>query len=192
MMSVITKREDLQLMEFPVLYQAGDVCRRVCQSRKLTHSCAQEFINHSGRLFKGYALGEYINVAERQSLPNLVAGKAQRVQFDTQRKYPTSTDFHPTSSNESPHPVAAPVSSGPTDDAAPHSREELFAAVRAIGTRLRDELQLSLFGFDVIVADGGARELCVIDVNYFPSYKELDDFDALLRHHIRRQCGRVD
>ncbi|RLN92626.1 hypothetical protein BBJ28_00026815, partial [Nothophytophthora sp. Chile5] len=63
-------------------------------------------------------------------------------------------------------------------------------AVRAIGERLREQLQLSLFGFDVIVADDGAQELYVIDVNYFPSYKELDDLSSQLRKHVKRQCGR--
>ncbi|RLN88770.1 hypothetical protein BBJ28_00025165 [Nothophytophthora sp. Chile5] len=138
-----------------------------------------EFINHSSRLFKGYVLGDLINVAERRSLPNLVAGAAQRVHFNTQENYPTAKDFHPNADQDSQ-----------TINVHARGQDEIFAAVRAIGERLREQLQLSLFGFDVIVADDGAQELYVIDVNYFPSYKELDDLSSQLRKHMKRQCGR--
>ncbi|KAG6622025.1 inositol-tetrakisphosphate 1-kinase-like [Phytophthora cinnamomi] len=158
-MSVVTKREDLHYVEYPALYQ--------------------EFVNHSSRLFKGYVLGDIINVAERRSLPNLVAGTAQRVLFNTQENYPTSKDFHPHADATS------------QDEAANGwTQEEIFTAVRAIGERLRDELKLTLFGFDVIVADDGSQDLYVIDVNYFPSYRELDDLSAILRKHVKKLCGR--
>ncbi|ETP52951.1 hypothetical protein F442_02110 [Phytophthora nicotianae P10297] len=160
MMSVITKREDLHYVEYPTLYQ--------------------EFINHSGRLFKGYVLGDIINVAERRSLPNLVAGTAQHVHFDTQQNYPTSRDFHPHVDD----------STSQEEIVGGWTQEEIFAGVREIGKCLRDELKLTLFGFDVIVADDGSQELYVIDVNYFPSYRELDDLDSILRKHIKQLCGR--
>ncbi|KAH7462996.1 Inositol-tetrakisphosphate 1-kinase [Phytophthora ramorum] len=160
MMSVITKREDLHYVEYPALYQ--------------------EFINHSSRLFKGYVLGGIINVAERRSLPNLVAGTAHHVHFNTQENYPTSKDFHPHADD------------GTSQDEVVNgwTQEEIFAAVRAIGERLREELKLTLFGFDVIVADDGAHDLYVIDVNYFPSYRELDDLSTILRKHMKQLCGR--
>lgn len=124
-------------------------------------------------------LGDLINVAERRSLPNLAAGSAQRVHFDTQKKYPTAEDFHPSSTT-----TAEDVA----DKAATKDQAEIFDAVRAIGVLLREKLQLSLFGFDVIIADD-TGDMLVIDVNYFPSYKELEDFDHILRQHIRQTCG---
>uniref|UniRef100_K3WYF2 Inositol-tetrakisphosphate 1-kinase n=1 Tax=Globisporangium ultimum (strain ATCC 200006 / CBS 805.95 / DAOM BR144) TaxID=431595 RepID=K3WYF2_GLOUD len=156
MMSVITQRSDLQFVEYPALYQ--------------------EFINHSGRLFKGYVLGDIINVAERRSLPNIHAG-ATHVHFNTQKQYPTADDFHPDATDS----LIA------TADATHRDQSEIFAAVRVIGERIREELNLSLFGFDVIVSDA-TQELYVIDVNYFPSYKELDDFSIVLRKHIKQRC----
>lgn len=142
-------------------------------------SSAQEFINHSGRLFKGYVLGDMVNVAERRSLPNLTAGAAQ-VHFNTQKQYPTTEDFHPSAG-------PADAVSGNGQAIARRSQSEIFAAVRAIGESIREELGLTLFGFDVIVSDA-SQELVVIDVNYFPSYKELDDFSGALRQHIKRRC----
>ncbi|OWZ22485.1 hypothetical protein PHMEG_0002800 [Phytophthora megakarya] len=158
MMSVITKRQDLHYVEYPALYQ--------------------EFINHTSRLFKGYVLGDVINVAERRSLPNLVAGTAQHVHFNTQENYPTSKDFHPDDDNTS------------TDEIGGGTQEAIFVAVRAIGERLREKLKLTLFGFDVIVADDGTNDFYVIDVNYFPSYRELDGLSAILRKHVKKLCGR--
>ena len=140
----------------------------------------QEFINHSSHLFKGYVLGDMISVAERRSLPNLVAGDAQQVHFNTQEEYPTTEDFHSHSND----------SDTQNETVGKWTQEETFAAVRKIGERLREELKLTLFGFDVIVADDGSRDLYVIDVNYFPSYRELDDLSTILRRHIKQLCGR--
>lgn len=139
-----------------------------------------------------------MDVAERPSLPNLRAGAAQ-VHFDTQTPYPTAADFHPSSSESDKDATEGGIAtttntSSTTTAAAPsssRSQDEIFAAVRAIGERIRNALGLSLFGFDVIVADA-TQELVVIDVNYFPSYKELDDFSGALRQHIKRQCARTD
>lgn len=165
-MSVITKNADLVYVPSPTLYQ--------------------QFINHNGRLFKGYLLGDLIQVAERRSLPNLAPG-ANGVRFNTQETYPTSQDFHADGNNPETNLANSRLPPAPV---AVHTRsqEEIFELVRAIGQRLRKELRLSLFGFDVIVADD-TQELFVIDVNYFPSYKELDDFDQVLRRHIKQQCN---
>lgn len=141
-------------------------------------------------------LGDYINVAERRSLPNLEASAAQ-VHFNTQKQYPTSEDFHHPSvapATGTVAPVSSSVSAASSEfiqagAVAPvRSQSEIFAAVRAIGERIREALGLTLFGFDVIVSDA-TQELFVIDVNYFPSYKELDDFSSALRKHIKQRCA---
>ncbi|TYZ60291.1 hypothetical protein PybrP1_007257 [[Pythium] brassicae (nom. inval.)] len=170
LMSVITQRDDLEFVEYPAIYQ--------------------EFINHSGRLFKGYVLGDLVNVAERRSLPNLAAGAAQ-VHFNTQKQYPTTADFHPTAAagdsdndNDNDNDSRADATATVT---VTRTQPEIFAAVRAIGESIREELGLTLFGFDVIVSDA-SQELLVIDVNYFPSYKELDDFSGALRQHLKQRC----
>ncbi|RLN60147.1 hypothetical protein BBJ29_003434 [Phytophthora kernoviae] len=172
MMSVITKREDLRYVEYPALYQVE------LDMLVVVAAIVGEFINHSSRLFKGYVLGDIINVAERRSLPNLVAGSAQHVHFNTQENYPTTKDFHPHDNHTSQE-----------DTINGRTQNDIFAAVRAIGKRLRDQLKLTLFGFDVIVADD-TQDLYVIDVNYFPSYREMDDLSAILRQHMKHMCGR--
>ncbi|RHY07287.1 hypothetical protein DYB25_010584 [Aphanomyces astaci] len=110
----------------------------------------KEYINHGGRLFKGYVLGKDILVAERTSLPDL-SSSAATVEFNTQVPFPT---------------LAA------------------FETFQAIGRAIQATTGLSLFGFDVIVA-AKTNHLVVVDVNYFPSFKEMIDFGAMLRAHVR-------
>jgi hypothetical protein len=62
---------------------------------------------------------------------------------------------------------------------------DVMAAAQLCAQQLRERLQLSLFGFDLIrSADGpdGAPGRCfLVDVNYFPSYKgTLNDLPAKL------------
>ena len=45
---------------------------------------------------------------------------------------------------------------------------------------MREAFGLSIFGFDLIV-DGLTGEALVIDVNYFPSFKDLEDFPQVRR-----------
>ncbi|OQR84520.1 inositol-tetrakisphosphate 1-kinase-like [Achlya hypogyna] len=129
----------------------------------------QEFVNHDARLFKGYVLGPTILVSERVSLPNLGSTAAKAVEFDTQSPFPTAAAFElaPT-----PQSTAQPLCA------------TMESAMHAIGRAIQGATQLSLFGFDVIMESGSGRHM-VIDVNYFPSFKELPDFDARMRTHMK-------
>lgn len=58
----------------------------------------------------------------------------------------------------------------------------------AIAAALKEGFGLSLFGFDVIVPNDRKTacnsEYVVIDVNFFPSYKEVGDFPSRLRSFL--------
>ncbi|ETV94054.1 hypothetical protein H310_12088 [Aphanomyces invadans] len=138
----------------------------------------QEYVNHGGRLFKGYVLGDDILVSERTSLPDL-SGSMTAVEFNTQSPFPTTADFHgPLSSSSSG--TAAPL-----NDPATLWTEALDKSVQAIGRAIQATTNLSLFGFDVIMASN-TNELMVVDVNYFPSFKEMLNFGSVLRAHVRK------
>ena len=56
-----------------------------------------------------------------------------------------------------------------------------------IAERIREEFGVSLFGFDVVVGSGDG-EVRVVDVNYFPSYKEmLGEVPGLLREFLEEK-----
>ncbi|CAM9792696.1 unnamed protein product [Chrysoparadoxa australica] len=123
----------------------------------------QEFRNHRARLFKVCVLGDVVRVYERPSLPDLSNDLAGHLEFDSQKPYPTLKDFGGTGNGAEPGEQAASDCSLP----------EGFALVAA--ERLREAFGLSLFGFDLIVDSASGEVLC-IDVNYFPSFKDLEDF----------------
>ena len=54
---------------------------------------------------------------------------------------------------------------------------------------ISEHFGLSLFGFDVILPVGDDNKILIIDVNFFPSYKEVSDFPSKLRRHFRRKAN---
>lgn len=69
-----------------------------------------------------------------------------------------------------------------------------------VAEAIRDGFGLSLFGFDVILPNNShsspdvgvaapERDLVVIDVNFFPSYKEVEDFPFRLKKFLRKRAG---
>ena len=62
----------------------------------------------------------------------------------------------------------------------------LLAAVRDAARVMHKAFGLTLFGFDCVIPQGTAN-LMVLDVNYFPSYKELrSEFPKLLNARFAR------
>ena len=60
----------------------------------------------------------------------------------------------------------------------------LLSAVKDVARKIHGVFGLTLFGFDCVIPDGTA-DLMVLDVNYFPSYKEVRaEFSQLLLSHF--------
>lgn len=105
------------------------------------------------------------------------------VEFDSQRPYPTLDDFGISTS-------ADVVSEEQGGKAAGHG--VTVAEIRPVADSIRKAFRLELFGFDILVTRKGAnandKEILVVDVNYFPSYKEVTNFSQLLAQYLA-QCG---
>jgi len=100
----------------------------------------------------------------------------------------TNASTWPPSPAPSPSPPPPPVSApSPRDEVAVPGGvcgEALRAAVHVAALKLKEVFELSLFGFDCVVPVDTA-DLMVLDVNYFPSYKELKgELSLLLRKHF--------
>lgn len=128
----------------------------------------QEYANHDAVLYKVYVLGDLIHVFRRPSLPNLpteakeLAPLNPYVEFDSQRPYPNLQDF----GIDSPTVTDASMSIS-------LSAVEVTPIVQA----LKRAFGLELFGFDILISN---ETLMVVDVNYFPSFKEVANFPSLL------------
>jgi Inositol 1,3,4-trisphosphate 5/6-kinase ATP-grasp domain len=154
----------------------------------------QEYCNHDARLFKVCVVGDAVHMHERASLPNLCSGLHGSLTFDSQKPYPTAADFgmQPVPATTAANAGSNGTTDGATNDSTiancgqqqqqqqPHL--SLETAHRA-AQRLREAFGLTLFGFDLIVACE-TGEVTVIDVNYFPSFRDLSDFPAALRSHL--------
>ena len=135
------------------------------------------------------------------------------VEFDSQRPYPKLSDFGKFSSNFI-KPVAKKwesdwkmgpnhcrkrrkveslnYSSTPTAAATFMTEEE----IRPVVSVLRNAFGLDLFGFDVLVTRArqtmvhveNEKEILVVDVNYFPSYKEVSNFPTLLAKYLTQRA----
>jgi inositol-1,3,4-trisphosphate 5/6-kinase/inositol-tetrakisphosphate 1-kinase len=155
-------------------------------------SIVQEFVNHDATLFKVYVLGDFVSVYERHSLPNLPSDLSKAavdlVEFDSQRPYPKLSDFGLgciDTSNFKKEPVNSTLpqfSNGDFPVYVPVTAEE----VRPIVDVLKEAFGLELFGFDILrSSDDG--EWLVVDVNYFPSYKEVPNFPSLLARYLTQR-----
>ena len=149
----------------------------------------QEYVNHDATLFKVYVLGENVYVYERSSLPNLppaneLTTALDYLKFDSQRPYPRIQDFG-MSCDGGPTGFVADDHSTNFTSCGTHS-PITADEVRPLVERLRQAFGLELFGFDILVSrDEG--EWLVVDVNYFPSYKEVPNFPSLLAHYLTQR-----
>ncbi|OEU19388.1 hypothetical protein FRACYDRAFT_167635 [Fragilariopsis cylindrus CCMP1102] len=115
-------------------------------------------------------------------LPNLPADLSNAtvdlVEFDSQRPYPKLKDF---ASSTLSAPVHVPVT---------------VHEVKPIVDVLKNAFGLELFGFDILIGSNNG-DCFVVDVNYFPSYKEVPNFPSLLAQYLtqrvleQRRKGRM-
>lgn len=141
----------------------------------------QEYCNHNAILYKVYVLGEFISVHARRSLPNLPARRSAytHLNFDSQCPYPHLADFGYLEEE--------------TDDATEEGEEQTLTPdcdvqvdeVRPIVEALKRAFGLELFGFDILITTTTLR---VVDVNYFPSYKEVVQFPMLLAQYLTQRA----
>jgi len=62
--------------------------------------------------------------------------------------------------------------------------ENLSSCIQDAAKKLSEVFGLSLFGFDCVIPSD-SQDLMILDVNYFPGYKEMkQDFPTLLRTHF--------
>ena len=178
----------------------------------------QQYHNHHERFFKVYVIGGDVMVYQRPSLPDLhgipvSAGRVKELDsvasvfgngkteglvhcirsviFDSRKEYPKWEDFHFPTAKVADSPTASRAS--PSCEAGAAIDAEVVEKCKAAAVVIQHEFSLSLFGFDVIVPavsnPDGSQDILVIDVNFFPSYKEVGDFPQRLCALLRQKAG---
>jgi inositol-1,3,4-trisphosphate 5/6-kinase/inositol-tetrakisphosphate 1-kinase len=160
----------------------------------------QEYANHDAVLHKVYVLGDDVYVFQRSSLPNLPVGNNENeeinyVAFDSQAPYPKLSVFRPNGAITVSIVESLTYQCDHKKQRSTHSNECSLAVthlvdadeIKPVASVLQRAFCLGLFGFDVIISrERGWPEMFVIDVNYFPSYKEVQNFPLLLTQYLAR------
>lgn len=122
----------------------------------------QEFINHGGVMFKVYVVGDYSHCVFRKSLPDIVLGD----QVDSGRELLSFSRISNTASS----------------DPAMETQVKLppLSFISSLASSLRKRLGLHLFNFDLIRDSGNKNHYYIIDINYFPGYAKMPDYERVL------------
>ncbi|CAI5487409.1 unnamed protein product, partial [Closterium sp. Naga37s-1] len=165
-------------------------------------SVIQEYVDHGACQFKCYVLGEAFFAAERRSTPDAAplllqqqgqahgkVGQQQQeeeeeqrakvsaapaaISFDSLKSLPMAFPSQPSEQQQLQQPPLPPLGVvGGFNE----------AVARRAADLLRSALGLTLFGFDVLVQEGTGEHV-VVDVNYFPSFKDVPDHLAIPAFH---------
>nr|GMD84971.1 inositol-tetrakisphosphate 1-kinase 3-like isoform X2 [Ipomoea batatas] len=121
----------------------------------------QEFINHGGVMFKVYIVGEAITVVRRFSLPDVCrrelsknAGVFRFPRVSCAAASADNADLDPRVAELPPRPL-----------------------LERLARELRRRLGLRLFNLDIIREHGTKDRYYVIDINYFPGYGKMPEYE---------------
>ncbi|OZJ03305.1 hypothetical protein BZG36_02284 [Bifiguratus adelaidae] len=146
----------------------------------------QSFIDHDGVIFKVYVIDKHVYITPRPSIRN-VEHAYESVEFDSQD---IPKQFTIAAESISPHtqegdsePPAYPWYSHFMTNASNRLLKEKEkhldkVKVNRIADAIRETLGLTFFGFDVIIRSG-SNEHFVVDLNYFPSYANVPNFQKI-------------
>ncbi|KAJ6846329.1 inositol-tetrakisphosphate 1-kinase 1 [Iris pallida] len=124
----------------------------------------QEFVNHGGVIFKVYVVGGHVRCVKRKSLPDVPEEKLG------------STEGSMTFSQVSNLTHREERYYEQLEDAEPPPPR--FVTDIAVG--LRRVMGLHLFNFDMIRDVKAGNHYFVIDINYFPGYAKMPNYEAVL------------
>ncbi|XP_031270814.1 inositol-tetrakisphosphate 1-kinase 3 isoform X2 [Pistacia vera] len=123
----------------------------------------QEFVNHGGVLFKVYIVGEAIKVVRRFSLPDVskqelsrTAGVFRFPRVSCAAASADDADLDPSVAELPPRPL-----------------------LERLAKELRRQLGLRLFNLDIIREHGRRDHFYVIDINYFPGYGKMPEYEHI-------------
>ena len=140
----------------------------------------QEFVPHGGVIHKIYVIGDSFAQQARVSIPDLDADSLSAELRDA----PWFFD------SQKPFKTQLPVK---VDDQVRSDEDLNPQKVAAISELLQKQLGLSLFGFDLIQRSDTPDHLewHLIDVNFFPGFKNLPDLRQKVESLFAREITRL-
>ncbi|PHU15640.1 hypothetical protein BC332_16845 [Capsicum chinense] len=128
----------------------------------------QEFVNHGGVIFKVYVAGKHVKCVKRRSLPDIPEEKLGTLKENlisfSQISNLTAQDRNDDSMAELIEKAVMPPMGFVTD----------------VANQLRNALKLHLFNFDMIRDNKVGNRYLVIDINYFPGYAKMPNYESMM------------
>ncbi|KAI8578732.1 hypothetical protein K450DRAFT_245251 [Umbelopsis ramanniana AG] len=142
----------------------------------------QEFIQHDGVIFKVYVVDGTSFVQVRPSFKNVTL-EDDLLHFDSQivpKAFEQDTPLNSNQQNGTHHQHDSILQAFLTRDTNNMriQKEAVFdhRKIELITQRLFEQLELTFFGYDILVETGPKHRHFVVDVNYFPSFNNIPDF----------------
>lgn len=133
----------------------------------------QEFVNHGGVMFKVYVVGDAIKVVRRFSLPDVC--KRELSKYAGVFQFPRVSGAAASADEADLDPGVAELPPRPLLE-------------RLVG-ELRNRMGLRLFNIDMIREHGTRDLFYVIDINYFPGYGKMPEYEHIFTDFL---LGLVD
>ncbi|GAB2292091.1 Inositol-tetrakisphosphate 1-kinase 3 [Dionaea muscipula] len=124
----------------------------------------QEFVNHGGVMFKVYVVGETIKVVRRFSLPDVCKRELSK-QHGGVFQFPRVSCAAACADNVDLDPVIGELPPRPL--------------LEQLVKELRLRVGLRLFNVDIIREHGTRDIFYVIDINYFPGYGKMPEYEHI-------------
>ncbi|WMV20942.1 hypothetical protein MTR67_014327 [Solanum verrucosum] len=127
----------------------------------------QEFVNHGGVIFKVYVAGDHVKCVKRKSLGDITEEKLE----NSENLIPFSLISYFADNEQSDESLAKLMEAA----VMPPS-----SFVNEVSKQLRRALKLHLFNFDMIRDNRDGNRYQIIDINYFPGYAKVPEYEQML------------
>ncbi|KAF9661322.1 hypothetical protein SADUNF_Sadunf19G0056100 [Salix dunnii] len=124
----------------------------------------QEFVNHGGVIFKVYVVGDFVKCVKRKSLPDIKEDKL----VSLKGLLPFSQISNLEEKSDCGGGEFDRVEMPPVD------------FVEEVAKAMKEETGISLLNFDVIRDATDANRYLIIDINYFPGYEKIPNYESVL------------
>jgi hypothetical protein len=130
-------------------------------------SILQEFHNHDGIIYKVYVVGDHYDVICKESVKNI------NPEDDFEVTYFNNTNFK-------------------TDSPDFSKLIDITKKIdfKLLNTYMRSLFAVDLFGYDVLKLSG-CDKYAIIDVNYFPGYAGMANFNSNFASYITQSCKKL-
>ncbi|CAN4077259.1 unnamed protein product [Withania somnifera] len=141
----------------------------------------QEFVNHGGVVFKVYVVGDYVKCVKRKSLPDVMEENLGKL--ESYLSFSQVSNLNTCEKNDDKYYKLMNL-----DDA------ELppLSFLIEIASGLRRATKLYLFNFDLIRDNRVWNRYLVIDINYFPGYAKMPNYESNAKGFESLQKGSCE